>query len=122
MGWDDYWTRLATQVAGGNAPDLIQMDYRYLFEYAGRGAILPLDDYMGKELNIADFGEANLAACQIALEDPAGASDGAELARRLAASQEAQAVVDTLYARWAELEGRKARPLHLVGYEDEAGE
>ena len=65
MGWDDYWTRLATQVAGGNAPDLIQMDYRYLFEYAGRGAILPLDDYMGKELNIADFGEANLAACSV---------------------------------------------------------
>ncbi len=25
-------------------------------------------------------------------------------------------------SRWAELEGRKARPLHLVGYEDEAGE
>ncbi|MEZ6028894.1 MAG: hypothetical protein R3C46_04000 [Hyphomonadaceae bacterium] len=25
-------------------------------------------------------------------------------------------------ARWAELEGRKARPLHLVGYAEEAGE
>jgi putative mRNA 3-end processing factor len=29
---------------------------------------------------------------------------------------------DDALARWAELEGRKARPLHLVGYEDEAGE
>jgi putative mRNA 3-end processing factor len=28
---------------------------------------------------------------------------------------------DDALARWAELEGRKARPLHLVGYEDEAG-
>ncbi|MGL3608100.1 ABC transporter substrate-binding protein [Rhizobium sp. G187] len=65
MGWDDYWTRLATQVAGGNAPDLIQMDYRYLFEYAGRGAIVPLDDFMGKELKIADFGAANLASCSV---------------------------------------------------------
>jgi putative mRNA 3-end processing factor len=29
---------------------------------------------------------------------------------------------DDALARWAELEGRKARPLHLVGYEDENGE
>ncbi len=29
---------------------------------------------------------------------------------------------DDALVRWAELEGRKARPLHLVGYEDEAGE
>ena len=29
---------------------------------------------------------------------------------------------DDALMRWAELAGRKARPLHLVGYEDEAGE
>lgn len=29
---------------------------------------------------------------------------------------------DDALARWAELEGRTARPLHLVGYEDETGE
>ncbi|WP_108262910.1 ABC transporter substrate-binding protein [Mangrovicoccus ximenensis] len=65
MGWDDYWTRLATQVAGGNAPDLIQMDYRYLFEYAGRGTLLPLDEYLGNELKISDFGQANLKSCSV---------------------------------------------------------
>ena len=43
LSWGDYWTKLATQTAGGNAPDLIQMDYRYLFEYARRGTLLPLD-------------------------------------------------------------------------------
>jgi multiple sugar transport system substrate-binding protein len=43
LGWGDYWTKLGTQVAGGNAPDLIQMDYRYLFEYARRETLLPLD-------------------------------------------------------------------------------
>ncbi|MCX5496485.1 ABC transporter substrate-binding protein [Kaistia dalseonensis] len=59
-GWNDYWTRLATQVAGRNAPDLIQMDYRYIFEYARRGALMPLDDYLGKGLDIADFGAANI--------------------------------------------------------------
>ncbi|TQS69958.1 carbohydrate ABC transporter substrate-binding protein [Rhodobacteraceae bacterium] len=65
MGWDDYWTRLATQVAGGNAPDLMQMDYRYMFEYAGRGAIMPLDQFLGKELKIEDFGAVNLQSCSV---------------------------------------------------------
>lgn len=46
LGWGDYWTKLATQVAGGNAPDLIQMDYRYLFEYARRNTLLPLDSLL----------------------------------------------------------------------------
>src|SRR5512139_3644522 len=38
-GWNDYWTKLATQAAGGNLPDAIQMDYRYIFEYARRGQL-----------------------------------------------------------------------------------
>ncbi|MBM3525915.1 MAG: extracellular solute-binding protein, partial [Alphaproteobacteria bacterium] len=60
VGWNDYWTRLATQVAGGNAPDLIQMDYRYIFEYARRNALRPLDEFMPDPMNIGDFGSANL--------------------------------------------------------------
>jgi multiple sugar transport system substrate-binding protein len=59
-GWSDYWPRLATQVAGRNAPDLIQMDYRYIFEYARRGALAPLDEYVGKVLKIEDFGTPNI--------------------------------------------------------------
>ncbi|KQQ54295.1 ABC transporter ATP-binding protein [Rhizobium sp. Leaf311] len=59
-GWSDYWPRLATQVAGRNAPDLIQMDYRYIFEYARRGALAPLDEYVGKALKIEDFGTPNI--------------------------------------------------------------
>ena len=60
VGWGDYWTRLATQVAGGNAPDLIQMDYRYIFEYARRRALKSLDEFMPDPLNIQDFGQANI--------------------------------------------------------------
>jgi len=37
VGWNDYWPRLATQSAGRNAADIIQMDYRYIFEYAPAG-------------------------------------------------------------------------------------
>jgi multiple sugar transport system substrate-binding protein len=35
----DYFTKLATQVAGGNAPDLFQIDRGYVNEYAQRGAL-----------------------------------------------------------------------------------
>lgn len=60
FGWDNYWTRLATQTAGGNAPNLIQMDYRYIFEYARRGTLLDFNPYMGKSLKIKDFGDDNI--------------------------------------------------------------
>ena len=55
LGWADYWPRLATQAAGRNAPDVIQMDYRYIFEYARRETLLPLDSYISKGLNLSDF-------------------------------------------------------------------
>lgn len=58
LGWTDYWARLATQTAGRNAPDVLQMDYRYIFEYARRGALLPLDAYVPKALNLSDFSPA----------------------------------------------------------------
>ena len=58
LGWTDYWPRLATQTAGRNAPDVIQMDYRYIYEYARRGALLPLDPFVAKGLNLGDFSEA----------------------------------------------------------------
>jgi multiple sugar transport system substrate-binding protein len=55
LGWTDYWPRLATQAAGRNAPDVIQMDYRYIFEYARRGALLPLDQFIPSKINVSDF-------------------------------------------------------------------
>jgi multiple sugar transport system substrate-binding protein len=60
VGWGDYWTRLATQVAGGNAPDVLQMDYRYIHEYARRRALRPLDEFNPEPMDVRDFGAANL--------------------------------------------------------------
>lgn len=60
LSWNDYWPKLATQTAGGNAPDIIQMDYRYIVEYANRGAIAPLDEYVGKALDLHDFDKDQL--------------------------------------------------------------
>lgn len=54
VGWGDYWTKLATQTAGGNPPDLIQMDYRYIYEYARRGTLLPLET-QSRVLSLAGF-------------------------------------------------------------------
>ena len=40
--WAGYWDKLATAVAARDAPDIIQMDEKYLRDYAGRGALLDL--------------------------------------------------------------------------------
>lgn len=58
LGWGDYWPKLATQTVGGNAPDIIQMDYRYLYEYARRGVIRPLDGLV----RLPDFSPPVIAA------------------------------------------------------------
>ncbi|GAB3903833.1 hypothetical protein GCM10029964_096400 [Kibdelosporangium lantanae] len=42
QNFQTYWEKLATETAGGNPPDVLQMDYRYLNEYAGRGVLLDL--------------------------------------------------------------------------------
>ena len=55
LAWNDYWPKLATQTAGGNAPDIIQMDYRYIVEYAKRNAIAPLDEFVGGALKLDTF-------------------------------------------------------------------
>src|SRR5262245_58797542 len=60
LGWNDYWPKLATQAAGRNLADAVQMDYRYLFEYARRGQLEPLDAFADKELGLADFDKALL--------------------------------------------------------------
>ncbi|MGO2359891.1 MAG: ABC transporter substrate-binding protein [Brachybacterium tyrofermentans] len=40
--WGGYWDKLATQIAGGDAPDVIQMDEGYLAEYSSRDILLDL--------------------------------------------------------------------------------
>ncbi|WGF87715.1 ABC transporter substrate-binding protein [Marinivivus vitaminiproducens] len=65
LSWGDYWPRLATQTAGRNIADIVQMDYRYIVEYAGRGALMPLDDYLGESLQITDFDAGAIDSCRV---------------------------------------------------------
>ena len=55
--WSGYWDKLATQTAGGDFPDIVQMDEKYLAEYGQRGALL---DLAGAGLDTADFVEGSV--------------------------------------------------------------
>jgi multiple sugar transport system substrate-binding protein len=63
--WGDYWQKLATQAAGGNLPDVIQMDYRFIFEYARRGQLAELDPLIGGPIDLADFDQNQLASGKV---------------------------------------------------------
>lgn len=49
--WSGYWDKLATMVAGNNAPDVLNMDGKYLAEYAGRGVLADLSKVEGLDLS-----------------------------------------------------------------------
>lgn len=54
--WDGYWDRLATQVAGSDAPDVINMDGKYVAEYATRGVLADLSE-IGVDLSALSEGD-----------------------------------------------------------------
>ncbi|XUL93629.1 ABC transporter substrate-binding protein [Streptomyces galilaeus] len=55
-GYPAYVQKLATQAAGGDLPDVAQLDYRQISQYAGSGTLLDLGPYLGNgTLRTADF-------------------------------------------------------------------
>ena len=55
-----YWDKLATQTAGGQAPDIIQMDMAYIAEYGTRGALLDLGS-----VDVSKFAEGTVDSGKI---------------------------------------------------------
>ncbi len=54
--WSDYWTRVATQAAGGNLPDITKSVFDSLAEYGERGVYAPLDDMVeAKTIDLSDW-------------------------------------------------------------------
>jgi multiple sugar transport system substrate-binding protein len=49
--WSGYWDRLATQMAANDEPDVVNMDGKYLAEYAGRGVLADLEQLQGLDLS-----------------------------------------------------------------------
>jgi multiple sugar transport system substrate-binding protein len=64
-GWNGYWDKLATQMAGGNPPDVIQMDTSYIGEYARRGSVRVLDELVPAVLDLTDFSADVLAGGKV---------------------------------------------------------
>lgn len=60
--WSSYWDKLATKTAANDAPDVIQMDQKYIAEYGGRGALLDLAKQDG--LDTAKLSKEALASGQ----------------------------------------------------------
>ncbi|USQ84908.1 extracellular solute-binding protein [Streptomyces phaeoluteigriseus] len=60
-GYDGYFDKFNTNVAGGSAPDLMQMDTALVAQYARKGVLAPLDEYVGKSLDLTGFAKTLLA-------------------------------------------------------------
>lgn len=58
-GYNDYFTKLATQIAGGNAPDVFEMNMENYLAYMLRGACQDLSD-LG--IQTQNYAEATLSA------------------------------------------------------------
>jgi multiple sugar transport system substrate-binding protein len=55
-GYEAYVQKLATQAAGGDLPDVAQLDYRQISQYAGSGTLLDLGPHIKDgTLRTADF-------------------------------------------------------------------
>jgi multiple sugar transport system substrate-binding protein len=60
-GWDDHWTKMSTQAAGGNLPDIMQQDYARIEEWVNNGLLLPLDEYIASGvIDTTHISEASL--------------------------------------------------------------
>jgi ATP-binding cassette subfamily F protein uup len=55
--------------------------------------------------------ETRVATCQAAANDPVIASSASDLQERYAALQAAETEVERLYARWAELDEKRAQAI-----------
>ncbi|MCO1574598.1 extracellular solute-binding protein [Crossiella sp. SN42] len=53
--YNAYWDKVATQTAGGNPPDVMTMDSRYLSEYGERRVLLDLNEGAGKQVSLAEI-------------------------------------------------------------------
>jgi multiple sugar transport system substrate-binding protein len=55
---NEYRDKLAVQVSGGQAPDVIQMSGQYILEYADRGALLDLAAYVPDPIDLEGWDAA----------------------------------------------------------------
>lgn len=61
MSWDGYWEMMAAQIAGNNLADIFQQDYAYLQQYADKGLMYNLNDFIANgTIDTANIAENTL--------------------------------------------------------------
>ena len=61
--WSGYWDRLSATAAGGNMPDIVQMDYAYLESYVSNGLLTDLSPYIESgAIDTSDIPDSVLAS------------------------------------------------------------
>lgn len=76
-GWDGYFDKLATQAAGGQMPDIIQMDYLYMSTFTNNNSLTDLKPFVDdKIIDVANIDEAlfNTGVCEGKLSGIIGSS------------------------------------------------
>ena len=64
--WGGYWSKLAAQAAGGLVPDVVQMDYAYLIQYAENGILEDLTPYLESgALNVENIADSVLESGKV---------------------------------------------------------
>ena len=59
--WADYWTKMNTQAAGNNLPDIMQQDYQMIAEWTGKKLLMPLDPYIADgSINLKNVAAASI--------------------------------------------------------------
>lgn len=61
VDWDQYFNNLSTQIAAGDMPDILQHDYRYLETYVNNDLLMPLDQFVGNEIDLSDVDDSYLS-------------------------------------------------------------
>jgi multiple sugar transport system substrate-binding protein len=58
--YDAYVDKLATEAAGGNAPDLMSTNADIEGEYSRRGVLRPLDEFVPSVIDLSDYAEGTI--------------------------------------------------------------
>ncbi len=62
--WTDYWQKLPTQVAAGNAPDVMGMHPQFVSDYSGRGVLASLDGFIADGvIDVSNIAASVLDGC-----------------------------------------------------------
>jgi multiple sugar transport system substrate-binding protein len=62
-GWSGYYDKMAAQAAGGNLPDIMQKDIKFLNQYIQNDLLLPLDQFVkNKLIDLSNVDKASISA------------------------------------------------------------